>query len=43
MWKWSLLRNADINLLYILVFAVAGIGLVYGIDGIYRRVKKRKK
>jgi hypothetical protein len=39
---WRLIPNADLNIGYILLFGAIGIGLVYGIDSIYRRVKKRK-
>lgn len=41
MWKWFLTRNANIDVLYIIVFTAIGIGLVYGIDFLYRRIKRK--
>lgn len=43
MWKWPLMRNADVNLWYILGFLIVAIGLVYSIDFIYRKLKKKTK
>jgi preprotein translocase subunit SecE len=43
MWKWSLMRNAHVNLLHILLFTAIGIGLIYSIDFIFRKIKNKTK
>jgi hypothetical protein len=37
------LPHEDFNIGYILIFCLAGLGLVYGIDYVYQLIKKYKK
>jgi hypothetical protein len=42
MWKWSFYRSLDLNLWYILLITAIGVGLVFGIDSMYKAIRKRK-
>jgi len=41
MWKFTFAGKADINILYILLFGAVGLCLIYGIDFIYRKIRKK--
>lgn len=40
MWKWQLVKDVDVSFWYIIFFTAIGLGLVYGINFIYRKIKK---
>lgn len=43
MWKWHLIRDTNLNVSFLLIFFTTGIVLIYGVDAIYKRIKKKNK
>lgn len=44
LWRIRLVGHADhFNILWILVFAAVSVGLVYGIDFLYKKLKRKPK
>ena len=41
MYKWSLLRNVNLDLVYMIFFAAIAFALIFGIDFIYKKIKKK--
>ena len=40
MWKWQFVKDFDISLWYIVLLTTIGVGVVYAIDFIYRKIEK---
>lgn len=44
LWRIRLVGRADhFNIVWILVFAAVSVGLVYGIDFLYKKLKQKRK